>query len=153
MQTGAAGDQRAQLVNVDTAPSWVRQDASGDLTLGTAYQYSFRVYAYPSDGGDYVPSNGDDFFGYTEPLRKFWNECSAPQSPVTLSATAPNTLSIEFGIPASPYGKGSASGTWDGNIETFTVTTPIQMCLNQFKCTSLGEILNVAVRCKRSTCL
>ena len=119
MQTGTSGDQRAQLVNVDTAPSWVRVDASGALTIGTVFAYYFKVYAYPSNGDAFVPSNGDPDFGFTDGL-EVWNACGAPPSPITLSATAPATLTIVFGIPASPYGKSSTTSAWHQEISELT---------------------------------
>lgn len=125
MQTGASGDQRDQLVNVDTAPSWVRVDSTGakldssNLALGTVYLYAFKVYAYPSDGSEHVPSTGDPKFGYTD-FKEFWRACGAPPSPISLSATAPDTLTIVFGIPASPYGKPSASAAWHQEISELT---------------------------------
>ena len=97
---------------------------SSTLTLGTVYMHAFKVYAYPSNGDAFVPSTGDPTFGYTD-FRRFWNACGAPPSPISLSATAPDTLTIEFGIPASPFGKPdrkvpSALAAWHQEISELT---------------------------------
>ena len=123
MQNGVSGDAREQLVNLDTAPSFAMVLGSPDLTISTQFQYYFKVYAYPSDGGDVVGSTGDATFGYTFDAYVFLAACGAPPSPITLTTSAPGALSIEFGIPASPYGKASASAAsaaWHQEISTMT---------------------------------
>ena len=120
MQNGVSGDAREQLVNLDTAPNFAMVLGSPDLTLSTQFEYWFKVEAYPSDGGDYVGSTGDSSFGYTFAAYEFWGACGAPPSPISLSATAPGTLTIEFGIPASPYGKPSVSAAWHQEISELT---------------------------------